>query len=164
MTDEEPPWLDENEATAWMALMSSVMWLPSALDTQLRRDAGITHIEYGVLSSLSSSPQRTMRLRDLARIANSTLSRLSKVIDRLSDQGWVQRRPDPDDGRSTLATLTDTGWAKVTSTAPAHVRRVRELVFDQLTPAEVEQLAAIASKISATVGPDGGCTDQVAGR
>jgi DNA-binding MarR family transcriptional regulator len=109
MTKDGTRWLDDNEAAAWMPLMSTIMWLPAALDVQLRRDAGITHVEYGVLSSLSTATDRTMRLRELARIANSTLSRLSKVVDRLSDHGWVERRPDPEDGRSTLATLTEEG-------------------------------------------------------
>ena len=143
-----------------MPLMSTIMWLPVALDTQLRRDAGITHIEYGVLSSLSTAAERTMRLRELARIANSTLSRLSKVVDRLADRGWVERRPDPEDGRSTLATLTDQGWEKVRDTAPGHVERVRELVFDRLTGTEVAQLGAIASTLASAVGVDGACADK----
>ena len=160
MTEDGTRWLDDNEAAAWMPLMSTIMWLPAALDVQLRRDAGITHVEYGVLSSLSTAADRTMRLRELARIANSTLSRLSKVVDRLSDQGWVERRPDPEDGRSTLATLTEEGWQKVRDTAPGHVERVRELVFDRLTRAQVAQLKAIASTLAAAVGPDSAGTDK----
>ncbi|MBY4108241.1 MarR family transcriptional regulator [Rhodococcus fascians] len=160
MTQDGTRWLDDDEAAAWMPLMSTVMWLPTALDMQLRRDAGVTHVEYGVLASLSTADERTMRLRELARIANSTLSRLSKVVDRLSDQGWVERRPDPEDGRSTLATLTDQGMQKVRDTAPGHVERVRELMFDRLTRAEIKQLGAIASTLASAVGPDGACADK----
>jgi DNA-binding MarR family transcriptional regulator len=157
MVGNEVRWLDESEAAAWMPLMTTVMWLPSALDIQLVRDAGLTHFEYGVLAGLSVQDDRTMRLSELARVANSTLSRLSKVVNRLSGQGWVERRPDPEDGRTTLAILTEAGMEKVIATAPGHVARVRNLVFDHLTQAEVEQLAAIASKISAATGPDGAC-------
>ncbi|GGG26577.1 MarR family transcriptional regulator [Rhodococcoides trifolii] len=160
MTEDGTRWLDDNEAAAWMPLMSVIMWLPGALDAQLRQDAGITHVEYGVLSSLSTATDRTMRLRELARIANSTLSRLSKVVDRLSDRGWVERRPDPEDGRTTLATLTDRGWQKVLDTAPGHVGRVRELVFDRLTRTEVTQLRSIATTLASAVGPDGELTDK----
>lgn len=161
MTDKGTRWLNEVEVAAWMPLVAMTMWLPSALDIQLQRDAGISHVEYGVLSALSAQPDRTMRLRDLARLANSTLSRLSKVVDRLSGQGWVERCPDPHDGRSTLATLTDAGWGKVAATAPGHVSRVRELIFDQLTPTEVKQLGNIASKLSSAVGPDGACAGKL---
>jgi DNA-binding MarR family transcriptional regulator len=161
MSNNDVRWLDDAEAAAWVPLVSTVMWLPSALDTQLVRDAGINHYEYGVLSALSMSEGRTMRLSELARFANSTLSRLSKVVNRLSGQGWIERRPDPQDGRTTLATLTDAGWEKVVATAPGHVERVRELIFDRLTRAEVKQLGVIASKLSTSVGTDGACADKV---
>jgi DNA-binding MarR family transcriptional regulator len=161
MSDGEVRWLDEAEAEAWVPLISTVMWLPSALDIQLVRDSSISHYEYGVLSALSMSEDRTMRLSELARFANSTLSRLSKVVNRLSDQGWIERRPDPADGRTTLATLTEAGWEKVVATAPGHVERVRELIFDRLTRAEVKQLGVIASKLSASVGADGACADKI---
>lgn len=154
-------WLDENEAAAWLPLVSTAMWLSAALDIQLQRDAGISHFEYGVLSGLSMQPDRTLRLSELARSANSTLSRLSKVVNRLSDQGWVERHSDPEDRRSTLAILTDAGWAKVVATAPGHVMRARELVFDRLSRAEVRQLGVIASKISVAVGPDGACAGKL---
>ena len=150
-------WLDEAEAAAWMPLLSVSMWLPSALDLQLQRDAGISNFEYGVLAALSERPDRCLRMRELARRGNSTLPRLSKVVDRFEAQGWVERRPDPDDGRSTLAVLTDAGLAKVVETAPGHVERVRELVFDHLSAAQVRQLAGIASTLAAACGPDGGC-------
>ncbi|OZC59739.1 MarR family transcriptional regulator [Rhodococcus sp. 06-621-2] len=155
MDHDEVQWLDESEAAAWVPLVSAVMWLPTALDIQLVRDAGLSHFEYGVLSGLSMQADRSLRLRDLARSANSTLSRLSKVVDRLSDQGWVERRPDPEDGRCTQAVLTEAGWDKVAAAAPGHVNRVRELIFDRLTRAEVKQLGVIVSKISGAVGPDG---------
>lgn len=153
MSGADRGWLDEVEAAAWVPLMATVMGLPAALDTQLQRDAGLSHVEYGVLASLSEREGRTMRLSELARRANSTLSRLSKIVNRLSEQGWVERRPDPADGRSTLATLTDAGHQKVVATAPAHVAWVRELIFDHLSRTEVKQLGTIAAKISASVWP-----------
>jgi len=161
MKNGDVRWLDDDEAAAWRPLVSATMWLPAALDMQLLREAGISHFEYGVLSGLSMEEDRTLRLSDLARSANSTLSRLSKVVNRLSDQGWVERRPDPEDGRSTLAILTEEGWQKVVATAPGHVKRVRELVFDRLSRAEVKQLGVIAAKISAAVGPEGACSGKL---
>lgn len=159
-THDDVRWLDATEASAWLPLLSLSMWLTPALDVQLQRDAGLSNFEYAVLAALSEAEGRRRRLRDLARVANSTLPRLSKVVDRFEAQGWVERAPDPTDGRSTLAVLTDAGWQKVVETAPGHVGRVRELVFDQLTPAQVEQLAAIAGTLAAACGPDGGCASR----
>ena len=57
----EPRWLDAEEQQTWLALASVLMRLPSALDTQLQRDAAISHFEYQVLAGLSMSPERTLR-------------------------------------------------------------------------------------------------------
>jgi hypothetical protein len=69
------------------------------------------------------------------------------------NKGWVQRSPDPSDGRYTLAMLTDPGWAKVVAAAPGHVREVRRLV---LTRAQVRQLAGIGARIAAALSPNAG--------
>src|SRR3954470_15069340 len=108
----------------WLALSSVLVRLPDALDAQLQRDAGISHFEYQVMAMLSMEPGRTLRMSRLAVLASGSLTRLSRVVDRLDKRGWVCRRPDPTDGRSTLAVLTDAGWQKVVETAPGHVAEV----------------------------------------
>lgn len=148
MDESQVRWLNADEQAVWLELISAVMWLPAALDAQLQRDAGLSHFEYVVLSHLSMSPDREIRMSELAHRANSTLPRMSKVIDRFAERGWATRRPDPTDGRYTLAALTDAGWEKVVESAPGHVEQVRRLVFDQLTAAQVRQLGAIAGKIA----------------
>jgi DNA-binding MarR family transcriptional regulator len=132
---------------AWIALGSVLIRLPTALDVQLLRDAGISHFEYGVLSSLSDSPGRTLRMSELAVLAEGSLPRLSQVVGRLEKRGWVRRTPDPADGRYNLAVLTDDGWDKVVQTAPGHLETVRALVFDPLTKAQVRQLTDIGRSI-----------------
>ena len=104
---QEPRWLDAEEAQAWRALAITMARLPAALDAQLRRDAGISHFEYQVLALLSEAPGRTLRMSALAAQAEGSLPRLSQVVARLEQRGWVRRTPDPADGRYTLATLTD---------------------------------------------------------
>ena len=154
MNKDETRWLTDVEAAAWIPLLSTAMRLPAALDLQLQAAAGLSNFEYGVMAGLSMQEETTMRMSELARLANSSLPRLSKVIDRLDLSGWVVRRADPTDGRSILATLTPLGVEKVKATAPGHVARVRQLIFDQLTPAQVRQLASIMGKISAALGHD----------
>jgi DNA-binding MarR family transcriptional regulator len=152
---EEPRWLTAEEQETWLAVIAMIIWLPDAVDAQLQRDAGVSHFEYQVMAMLSMSPQRTRRMSEVAALANGSLTRLSRTVDRLDKRGWVTRRPDPDDGRATLAVLTDAGWEKVTSTAPGHVAEVRRLVLDPLTRTQVRQLHEIATRIRQVVQPDG---------
>ncbi|GKQ41938.1 MarR family winged helix-turn-helix transcriptional regulator [Streptomyces sp. A012304] len=153
--DEAPRWLDEEERHAWLGLIGIMRRLELALDAQLR-DEGLTHFEYGVMAALSESPQRELRMSTLAAYAEGSLSRLSQVVARLERKRYVHRRPDPADGRYTLATLTDEGYAKIVSAAPGHVAEVRRLVFDPLTKAQVRQLGHIGRRILHTIAPDHG--------
>lgn len=150
----ETRWLDAEEQQNWYALAYALIRLPAALDAQMQRDAGISHFEYLVLSGLSMMPERTQRMSELAVYTASTLSRLSNVVIRLEKRGWVSRRPDPADGRYTLATLTEDGWAKVTEAAPAHVAEVRRIVFDPLTKAQQQQMGRIAQRVLKAIDPD----------
>ena len=154
MDPQEPHWLDAEETQAWRALAKTLFRLPTALDAQLRRDAGISHFEYEVLALLSEAPDRTLRMSELAMWAGGSLPRLSQVVARLEQRGWVRRTPDPADGRYTLATLTDQGQAKVTQAAPGHVQEVRRLVFDPLTKAQSRQLREISRRIIRAIDPD----------
>lgn len=154
MTDA-PRWLSPDEHATWLELIGLVVRLPAALDAQLQRDAGVTHFEYQVLAMLSTAPERTLRMRDLAGASNGSLSRLSHVVSRLEKLHWVARRPDPDDGRSTLATLTETGWQKLVATAPGHVEAVRRLVFDPLTAAQVRRMREIGASVNEAVDREG---------
>jgi DNA-binding MarR family transcriptional regulator len=117
------------------------------LDTQLQRDAGLSHFEYLVLAVLSETPSRTLRMSDLAVLVNGSLSRLSHVVQRLEKRGWVRRAPCPSDGRYTEARLTETGYNKVVDSGPGYVRVVRALVIDALTPAQHAQLSGISGEI-----------------
>jgi DNA-binding MarR family transcriptional regulator len=149
------PWLDDEQRAAWVRLIAVVELLPGVLDSQLRRDADLSHFEYFLLAMLSESPERTLRMTALAVRTNATLPRLSHVVRRLEDRGLVERFPCPEDGRATNARLTEDGWAKVVETAPGHVATVREHVIDALTPKQTAQLADIAGAILERIDPDG---------
>jgi DNA-binding MarR family transcriptional regulator len=146
-----PRWLDDEQQKLWQDLRTVVVGLPTLLDRQLQRDEGISNFEYSVLARLSMVESRTMRLSELAAQCDSTQPRLSKLMVRFEQQGWVTRRPDPDNGRYNLAILTDAGLRKVRDSAPAHVEQVRRLVFDPLSAAQQRRLGTALEHIAALV-------------
>lgn len=155
-------WLTAEEQEAWRAVAIIFMQLPGPLDSQLQRDSGITLFEYMVLSYLSMAPRHTLRMSELADVANGSLSRLSNVAKRLEQRGWLTREPDPTDGRYTVASLTDEGWQLVRDAAPGHVDAVRQLVIEPLTRAQLRTLSAIGRRLRAhldqtDVRGDGSC-------
>lgn len=151
-TSTQPRWLDDRQQHAWRRLAAVILKLPSELETQLHRDAGLSHFEYWVLALLSEAPDRSLRLSQLADQANASLSRLSHGISRLEKRGWVTRQPWPHDGRATLAVLTEPGVAQVADAAPGHVDTVQRLVFDSLTDDDIDELARLCDTILTQIG------------
>lgn len=145
--EPEPSWLTVAEQNAWVGLLGILFKVPPAIDAQLQRDAGLSMFEYLVLSSLSNVESRTLRMSELAELANGSLSRLSNVVKRLENRGWIRREPDPEDGRYTNAVLTDAGWELVVNTAPGHVEAVRQFVIDPLTPEQIRVLHEIGEAL-----------------
>lgn len=150
-------WLTEDEQRAWLAWLGATELLMSALDAQLQRDAGFPHAYYAILAQLSAAPDRTLRMSDLAGVVNASPSRLSHAVSKLEERGWVHRHACPSDKRSTLATLTDEGFAVLERTAPGHVAAVRAALIDRLTPEQVGQLEQICNAVLDGLDPSGAC-------
>lgn len=148
-------WLTEDELAAWKRFVAVVELLPGVLDSQLRRDADLTHFDYYVLAMLSEAPEDTLRMTSLAAQTNATLPRLSHVVRRLESRGLIERFPCPEDARATNARLTAEGRHKVVATAPGHVDTVRHHVIDALTPEQLSQLAAISDALLRRIDPLG---------
>jgi len=154
----ETRWLNADERATWLRLVAVVELLPGVLDSQLRRDAGVTHFEYFVLAMLSEATDHTLRMTSLAQRTSATLPRLSHVIRRLERRGFVERNPCPEDGRASNARLTAAGWDEVVAAAPGHVRTVRRNVLDPLTPAQLTQLRRIGEALLTQLDPEGRMT------
>jgi DNA-binding MarR family transcriptional regulator len=149
MTDDfgAVEWLNPEEKAAWTGLISLILLLPGRLESPLQRGSGLTLFEYLTLSHISEAPDRRIRMTELAYLANGSLSRLSNVVRRFEQRGWVTRSTDPDDARCNIAALTDAGYDIVVAAAPIHVRAVRQFVLDQLTTTDQRALARIAAKL-----------------
>jgi DNA-binding MarR family transcriptional regulator len=152
---DEERWLTAEQLAAWKKLVAVVALAPGVLDAQLQRDADLTHFEYFTLAMLSEAEDRTLRMTALASRTNATLSRLSHVVSRLEDRGYVRRAPCPSDRRATNATLTEDGWRKVVATAPGHVDTVRTRVLDALDERDVADLDRVMTRVLSRLDPEG---------
>jgi DNA-binding MarR family transcriptional regulator len=147
---DQPRWLTDEQQKVWRDFVEVLVKVPAAIEAQLQRDSGLTHMGYYVLSALSEQCDRRLTMSRLAKKVTSSLSRLSHVVARLEAQGLVRRMRDPEDGRVQIAVLTDAGYAKVVESAPGHVEAVQQLIFDRLTPAQARQLGRLAEAMLET--------------
>ncbi|MEV5435184.1 MarR family transcriptional regulator [Streptomyces sp. NPDC052682] len=151
---EEPRWLTDEEQRVWRAYIEAATLLEDHMDRQLQRDAGMPHVYYGLLVKLAESPDRRLRMTELARHAKITRSRLSHAVARLERNGWVRREDCPSDKRGQFAVLTDAGHEVLRRSAPGHVALVRRAVFDRLTPQQQKSLGEIMQIIAEGLQPE----------
>ena len=109
---------------------------------------GMALVEYEVLFTLFLADGR-LRMSQLAERASLSRSGLSRVVDVLEHQRLVRRRPDPDDGRVVVATLTALGSQRLTAARRSHSANVRRFVLDPLDDRQKRALAAIWASIDA---------------
>ena len=139
-TAQTVEWLTAEQQTQWRAFRGGSARLFAALEHELERDTGLSTHEYEVLVRLSETPDRTLRMAQLADNLAHSRSRLTHTIRRMEEQGLVVRLPCVEDARGVNCTMTEKGWQVLVAAAPSHVQSVRDHLVDVLTP---EQFAAL---------------------
>jgi DNA-binding MarR family transcriptional regulator len=89
----------------------------------------------------------SLPLGQLAERLACVKSNVTQLVDRLEADGFVERAPDPNDRRSRLAVLTDSG--RQAYAEGARIQREAELqVFSVLSAEDTARLAEIIAKLS----------------
>jgi DNA-binding MarR family transcriptional regulator len=142
--------LTDVEVRAWQALLHAHHDVVHALDRELREGHGITFAEYDVLLRLGRAPERLLRMSDLAERVMLSPSGVTRLVDRLTARGLVERKVDPGDARVALASLTIEGSRSLRRAARTHLRGIREHFTSRLTEA---QLRRVAEGLEEVAGP-----------
>jgi DNA-binding MarR family transcriptional regulator len=153
-------WLTEDEQESWRAWLAASVLLQDRLNRDLQEQHGLTIADYEILVRLSESPDRRMRMSDLATTTLSSRSRLSHQVDRMVKAGLVERQACEADRRGAFAVLTPLGWDTLVSAAPDHVESVRTHLLDPLTAKEFAALGAACTKVADGLGGMPGLTSQ----
>jgi DNA-binding MarR family transcriptional regulator len=95
------------------------------------------------------------KIKELGRVTQNRLGRhtamdpatIQGVVQRLQARGLIERRPDPEDRRVTLLSLTAAG-RELAARAIARAREVTRATLEPLSPAERAQLVALLRKLA----------------
>ena len=142
--------LSDEELRAWQALLHAHHQVIRKLDAELREEHGLPLGAYDVLLRLARAPGRSLRMTELAGKVMMSPSGLTRVVDRLVDEGLVQRDRFQGDARVTLARLTDRGRQLLRRAARTHLRGIREHFTGRLSQT---QLRNVASALETITGP-----------
>jgi DNA-binding MarR family transcriptional regulator len=117
---------------------------------------GMRGADFAVIATLVRLGAASVSQRRHASELGLSAGTVSLRIDRLVHQGVVERRPDPDDGRGSLVSLTERGQDLFEACAPEHLANAHELLAGLSEPERV-QLGELLGKLLYTLeapGPD----------
>jgi DNA-binding MarR family transcriptional regulator len=133
---------------AWSALLRAHHGAVRAIEADLAREGALPLGWYDVLLELHAAPSRRLRMRELADRVVLSRTRVSRIVDELVDEGYVERRPDPDDGRASLAVLTDEGAAARKRAAPRYLAAIEHRFASVLRPDELEVVTTALQRVA----------------
>ncbi|HEY8775448.1 MAG TPA: MarR family winged helix-turn-helix transcriptional regulator [Gaiellaceae bacterium] len=132
---------------AWASLLQAHATLMRRLEVDLAQATGLALADFDVLAQLASAGGE-LRMTDLAARALISRSGMTRRVARLVEQGLVRRANADADARGVVVALTDAGVARLTETAPVHLRGVAELFVAQLDEQELAVLKSALDKVA----------------
>lgn len=144
---EEIRWLNEDEERAWRALQFMHLRLDGELARQLAADSELSYADYLVLVALTYRLDGTMRVFELAETLGWEKSRVSHQVIRMTERGLVTKKKCDSDRRGAYVAVTRRGRRELEAAAPGHLRAVRRLFIDRLTPQQLASIAEVAEGV-----------------
>ena len=136
-----PPLEDDDRITAFGLFLEAYAAVSAVIERELHAAAGISGHEFGVLLRLARTPGNHLRMTDLADGAGLSTSGMTRLVDRLEAEGYVERATCPNDRRGLEAVLTLKGKKLVEKVLPAHLESLERHISAPLC-GKLDQLAA----------------------
>lgn len=121
--------------------------LYNAVAERLRADTGIGAGQFEFLRYVRDHPNT--RVADLASAFAIGVGTTSKIADRHEKEGWLERRPNPANRRSSLLALTASGTAVVTRTEPVWRAAIQDVLGGAISAKDLTVLSRVLGALRA---------------
>jgi DNA-binding MarR family transcriptional regulator len=139
--------LDEKRMSAWQAFLQTYNAVIPALECELREAQDLPLVWYNVLTHLNRNPTGELRLQELASAITLSQSGLTRLLDRMSKAGLIERKPCPHDRRGAYAVITSQGKVRLEQAVPIYNQGIDQHFLRHLTAEDVQALNGVLSKI-----------------
>jgi DNA-binding MarR family transcriptional regulator len=136
-----------DDVAAWRALLLAHHACVAAIAAALDAARTIPLSWYDVLLELRAEPDG-LRMQDLGERVVLSRTRVSRLVDELEQEGLVARRPDPADGRATIASITAAGEDAFRATAPVYLAKIDDHFNAHLSARERTVIAAALQRVA----------------
>jgi DNA-binding MarR family transcriptional regulator len=148
LTDQDP------RLGPWRAFLAAYSLVSRRLDDDLRAEHGMTLAEYAALLQLAEAPNRRLRMNQLAVGVFLSRSGVTRLIDRLEADGFVERSHCASDGRGAEAVLTELGHSRLRQASRTHLRGIQAYFLDNVEPIDLEAIQRSCTAIGRRVRSD----------
>jgi DNA-binding MarR family transcriptional regulator len=131
----------------WRDFIETADVLRARLGAQLQEESGLSRGDYAVLLALSEAAGHRMRPSDLAAHIGWERSRLSHHLGRMERRDLIRREECAEDSRGADVVLTEDGARAFRAATVPHLRAIRELFVDALTPEQLESAGDLAAAL-----------------
>jgi len=138
--------LAKSRQIAWRQLLQAHARLTDNLAAELQKQRDLSLPWYEVLAALDRSGG-SLRMQQLANAVFTSKSNATRLVERLVDAGFVERRAAADDGRGTEAAITPTGRQALRRATPVYERFLDAHFGGRLTGQDVTDLRRILDKL-----------------
>ena len=144
--------IDEGRMAAWIALMQAHATVVAGLEDRLAQARSLPLSWHEVLVHLAAAPEGKLRMQDLARSVLLSKSGVTRLVDRLQEQGLVERTACASDRRVIYAAITERGREEVEAALPAFAEGFEEHFGRFMTESDARALRTSLQKILAGHG------------
>ncbi|MET4620757.1 DNA-binding MarR family transcriptional regulator [Arthrobacter sp. 2762] len=141
-----------DELAIWREYVETSEDIKQAMAAGLQATSGVSPGDYSVLLALSEADGHRLRSSALAEGIGWERSRLSHHLGRMESRGLVCRKKSGNDNRGAVVELTDDGARTFRASSAPHLRLVRELFIDALSPEDLDALAEIIKRLRRHLG------------
>ena len=123
----------------WLRFLKATRAIESELRDRLRAEFDTTLPRFDVMAALSRQPEglKMSQLSGVLRVSNGNVT---GIVDRLAEDGLLERVAVPGDRRASRVRLTEEGRTQFTAQAAAHEAWIAEMLAD-FDAGEAESLA-----------------------
>ncbi len=139
--------LSELERDAWFGFLRVHAALTKRLDADLVARCGLPLSAFEVLARVAGADEGHLRISELAHSALLSQSRVSRIVDALEADGYLERRTCATDSRVVHATITERGRELAEAASARHAAEVQSRFFAQLSDDEVRELASVWRRV-----------------
>lgn len=143
---------DDPRFTAFGLFAEAFAGLTNRFAAQLEQHR-LSTVEFEVLIRLARSPQRRLRMTDLAGQTSLSTSGVTRVVDRMDREGLIRREACASDRRSSYAVITEAGLQRLEEVLPGHLELMQQWFIGQLSPAQLDQMMQSLRTIRDAVNP-----------